>query len=84
MSISNDQIYSAILEIKADIGGLKSDSTNNHQYITAVSEKLTRHEGNIENAHGSSSRLWGQIAAWAAVGVAGLEVIFSWKGRHGQ
>ena len=39
MSVSNDQIYEALLEIKQDLGEVKAIASNAHEFAAAVSRK---------------------------------------------
>jgi hypothetical protein len=88
--ISNDKIYEALLGLREDVGSLKNGQANSIAYIGAVSKKaddirkdLDEHKLK-ENAHGAgaSRRVWTEILAWAAVGLAAIEIILGIKSRH--
>lgn len=76
MSTTNDQIYSALLEIKEDIGGLKASSDLFVKGLTNHSERIVKLEDSVSKQKGAM-KVWGMVAT--AVGaVAGTAVGF-WR-----
>ena len=75
MSVSNDQIYAAILALKEDVGGLKAAAINIHEYTGAVNGKINSHIED-QNAHGAggANKVWERMLLWAGVGLAAIEI----------
>lgn len=65
------KIYDAILDIKGDVGALKSAAANSHEFIKAVSAKIDRHTSD-GSAH------WKSIIALGGA----LSALLEWTKKH--
>ncbi len=90
---SNALIYTAILDLKGDIGELKASKTADHEFIVAVSSKADKVRGELNThvetlgAHGVGLerkvlfKLGGGIAVFIGA-IQGLIEILRWR-HHG-
>ena len=95
MSVSNDQIYAALLEIKQDIGHLQSSATANREYIGNVNAAFKVHTIDPE-AHREMTRCGIHMAdpeahremvhrgadnykSWIALIISAISLALGWK-----
>ena len=77
MGVSNDQIYGVLLELKGEVGGIKTGLAANEAHTLHVSRKVDGVKAALEahvntaGAHGIAAEARGRAGVFAAVALAG-------------